>query len=291
VAELYALFTQVTDPRRPRGVGHRLATVLTVAVFAVLAGARNFREVGDRAADLPRLLLDAAGARRDPRTGDLVASSGSTLRRVVEDIDADAMDRLICQWLANRACPRHGTGDEAPGQHRRGIVMDGKVVRNSGAGHSEDNVKLFSAMLHDQAVVIAQIRIPEDTNEITQVVPLLDQVDLAGTVVTGDAAHLARDPRCTVAIATLDFDLVVEGTAEVVTDRDTIGPAGRDLGRGRLAVRGRRVRHRPHSAVQRTVGRRAAVVGLPRHRPVGVRRRHGRAGRRHSLDLLKPRPV
>jgi len=102
----------------------------------VLAGARNFREVGDRAADLPPLLLDAAGARCDPRTGDLVAPSGSRLRRVVEDIDADAMDRLVCQWLANRACPRRGTGDEAPGQHRRGIAMDGKVVRKSGAGRA-----------------------------------------------------------------------------------------------------------------------------------------------------------
>jgi Pyridoxamine 5'-phosphate oxidase len=39
---------------------------------------------------------------------------------------------------------------------------------------------------------------------------------------TRKGRNLARDPRCTVAIATHDFDLAVEGTAEVVTDRDTI---------------------------------------------------------------------
>jgi hypothetical protein len=39
VAELHALFAQVTDPRRPRGVRHHIATVLTVMVFAVLVGA------------------------------------------------------------------------------------------------------------------------------------------------------------------------------------------------------------------------------------------------------------
>jgi len=84
---LYALFGQVIDPRRPRGIPHHVAAVLTVMVFAVLAGARNFREAGDRAADLPPLLLHAAGTRCDPRGGELVAPRGSTLRRVVQDID------------------------------------------------------------------------------------------------------------------------------------------------------------------------------------------------------------
>lgn len=39
---------------------------------------------------------------------------------------------------------------------------------------------------------------------------------------TRKGRNLARDPRCSVAIATHDFDLVVEGTAEIVTDRDTV---------------------------------------------------------------------
>jgi hypothetical protein len=193
VAELRALFAQVTDPRRPRGVRHHIATVLTVMVFSVLAGARNFREAGDRAADLPPFLLVAAGARRDQRDGAPIAPSGSTLRRVVEDIDADAADLLVCQWIADRARARHRADADAGHEQRRGIAMDGKVVRNCGAGDPGDNVKLFSAMLHAQAVVIAQIRIPDDTNEITQVAALLDRVDLAGAVVTGDAAHTQHD--------------------------------------------------------------------------------------------------
>jgi predicted transposase YbfD/YdcC len=190
IAELYALFTQVTDPRAPRGVRHGIATVLTVMVLVVLAGARNFREAGDQAADLPGLLLRAARARRDPRTGALVAPSASTLRRVVENIDTDAADLLVCQWIAARARrPHHSDSADGGADRRQGIAMDGKTIRRSGAGNPDVNVKLFSAMLHDQAVVIAQIRIPDDTNETTQVGPLLDRVDLAGAVVTGDAAH------------------------------------------------------------------------------------------------------
>jgi hypothetical protein len=59
IAELYALFAQVTDPRCPRGVRHHIATVLTAMVLAVLAAVRNFREAGDRAADQP--LVPVAG--------------------------------------------------------------------------------------------------------------------------------------------------------------------------------------------------------------------------------------
>jgi PPOX class probable F420-dependent enzyme len=36
------------------------------------------------------------------------------------------------------------------------------------------------------------------------------------------ARNLARDPRCTLSVATHDFDLVVEGTAERVTDPGTV---------------------------------------------------------------------
>ena len=48
-------------------------------------------------------------------------------------------------------------------------------------------------MLHEEKVIIAQHRIPEDTNEITQVKELLDAVDLDGAVVTADAAHAQRE--------------------------------------------------------------------------------------------------
>src|SRR5512142_2047032 len=44
---LRAVLAQVADPRAPRGVRHRLATVLTLAACAVLAGARSFVAVAE----------------------------------------------------------------------------------------------------------------------------------------------------------------------------------------------------------------------------------------------------
>lgn len=49
VRKLVAMLSEVSDPRKPRGLRHRIGTVLAVTVFAVLAGATNFREAGDRA--------------------------------------------------------------------------------------------------------------------------------------------------------------------------------------------------------------------------------------------------
>ena len=45
------------------------------------------------------------------------------------------------------------------------IAIDGKWLR----GVADGQVKLFAVMLHGDGVVIAQHRIPDDTNEITQV--------------------------------------------------------------------------------------------------------------------------
>ena len=53
--------------------------MLTITVLAVLAGARNFREAGDRAAELPADLLAAARARISPATGLVQPPSSATI--------------------------------------------------------------------------------------------------------------------------------------------------------------------------------------------------------------------
>jgi hypothetical protein len=73
--------------------------------------------------------------------------------------------------------------------------------RNSTPGRAR--VRLFSALTHAEGVVVGQRKIPENTGEQAQMIPLLDQVagaqpdgqalgDLSGVVVTADA--LCRVP-------------------------------------------------------------------------------------------------
>lgn len=41
ISGLLAALDRVSDPRKPRGVCHRLVTVLAIAVIAALAGVKN----------------------------------------------------------------------------------------------------------------------------------------------------------------------------------------------------------------------------------------------------------
>lgn len=189
---LVDMLAGVADPRRARGVRHGIGTVLTVMVLAVLAGARNFREIADRAAELPPQVLALAGCRIHPVTGVHVTPSKATVGRIAHAVDADAADQRVSAWLRAEAMAAAIAGD-ANRQVPEGLIavaMDGKTVRNTcPPGTEGTEIKLFSALTHADAVVIAQLRIPQDTNEITQVTALLGGVDLTGVVVTGDAAH------------------------------------------------------------------------------------------------------
>jgi hypothetical protein len=177
------VLAQVADPRKRRGRCYRLVFVLAVAVVCVLAGARNFRELGDQAADLPQGVLARLGGKPHPLRRKIIAPSETRLRTLIQDLDADALDELIGGWL--RALAQAGRLEGL----LTAIAIDGKWLR----GVADGQVKLFAALLHEEKVIIAQRRIPDQTNEITQVQELLDPVDLTGAVVTADAAHAQDD--------------------------------------------------------------------------------------------------
>jgi DDE_Tnp_1-associated len=111
----------VSDPRGRRGVRHRFGTIVGVAVCAVLAGARSYAAIAECAADLPpavRLRL-GVGRQRSP--------SESTIRRCLQRVDHDQLDRFLSAWLAARA---RAIGPPCP---KRVVAVDGTSAR--GAPH------------------------------------------------------------------------------------------------------------------------------------------------------------
>ncbi|WP_219419733.1 transposase family protein [Pseudonocardia nigra] len=94
--DLLVVLAAVSDPRKSRGVRHRLVTVLAAAVCAVLAGARSYVAIAEWAQDLPvSVRLRLGMGRRAP--------SESTFRRVLQRVDADELDIAVSGWLARRA--------------------------------------------------------------------------------------------------------------------------------------------------------------------------------------------
>lgn len=183
VPGLLAVLARVRDPRRRRGRRFALVFMLAVAVACVLAGAKTFREIGDQASDLPQELLTRLGGRPHPLRRTIIAPSEKRIRTLIQALDAAALDELIGAWL--RALAAAGRLEHL----LTAIAIDGKWLRGAGDGQ----VKLFAAMLHEEKVMIAQHRIPDDTSEITQVRELLGPVSLTGAVVTADAAHAQHD--------------------------------------------------------------------------------------------------
>jgi predicted transposase YbfD/YdcC len=183
VAGLLEVLAQIPDPRKRRGRRFALVFVLAVAACCALAGAKTYREIGDQAADLPQDVLARLGGRVHPLGRRIIAPSEKRLRTLIQALDAEALDKIIGAWL--RALAQAGKLDGL----LTAIAIDGKWLR----GIADGSQKLFAAMLHEEKVIIGQHRIPDDTNEITQVRDLLDAIDLTGCVVTADAAHAQRD--------------------------------------------------------------------------------------------------
>jgi hypothetical protein len=75
VPGLLEVLAQVPDPRKRRGRRYLLVPVLAVTAACMLAGAKNFREIGDQAADLPQEVQRRLGGTRHPLRRTIIAPS------------------------------------------------------------------------------------------------------------------------------------------------------------------------------------------------------------------------
>jgi predicted transposase YbfD/YdcC len=190
---LLEYLARVPDPRDPRGVRHSLCSLLAAAVAAVLAGSRSFTAIGEWIADAPPSVLASLGVRRDPLTRQFKPPDEATIRRVLEAVDAEALDEAAGAWLSaqvNATGGRAGAG----ARPRAALAVDGKAVRGTRhASASGQAVHLMAILDHQASAVLGQIDVDGKTNEISRFRPLLADLDLTGCVITADAMHTQRD--------------------------------------------------------------------------------------------------
>ena len=136
---LLQVLAQVPDPRRRGGKRYLLVFVLAVAVACTLAGARNFREIGDHAADLPQGLLGRLGGRPHPLLRQIIAPSEKRIRTLLQQIDAAKLDEVTGCWLRSLAGAGRLDG------LLRAIAIDGKWLRGIGDGQAGEAVRRDAA--------------------------------------------------------------------------------------------------------------------------------------------------
>jgi len=194
---------QLKDPRKPRGIRHKVSSTLAVATCAMLSGAFSYLAIAEWASDLPQDLLRRLGCKYHPEKRKYIAPSEPTLRRHLQSVDADEFDRIVNEWLAEQTDPD-------------AIAIDGKTMRGA-RGKNGKRVHLLSALLHKEGVVIAQRPVDEKTNEITEFQALLDPLDIEGKVVTADALHTqVEHARYLVEEKKADYFFTVKGNQETL---------------------------------------------------------------------------
>jgi predicted transposase YbfD/YdcC len=195
ISSLLEMLGSIGDPRKERGKQHALVFVLAVCVVAVLAGAKGYSEIARKGNDMTQWLLEKLGAEWNWFGSRYKCPSKGTIRLVLSGIDGNRMDEITGRWLAAQSA-KSGDGEWE-------IAIDGKVLRGAWTAEN-DKVTLFSAMIHEEGVTIAQVRVPDGTNGITQVEALLDALPIPENeqvLFTLDAAHTQTE------------------TAEVITKR------------------------------------------------------------------------
>jgi predicted transposase YbfD/YdcC len=188
---LLAVLAAVPDPRDPRGVRYPLASVLAVAVCAVMAGAVTFAAIADWVRD-----LDSPAWTRLGFTGRIPVAS--TVWRLLVRVDAEELSTVLAGWLRARntpasTTPASTTPTVADRRWRRVIAVDGKVIRGSRLPDGSQ-VHLLSAYDTGTGVVLAQVQIAAKSNEIPAFTPLLNRVEaqlgsLDGVIIVADALH------------------------------------------------------------------------------------------------------
>lgn len=185
MVDLHVFLKAVPDPRSRRGRWYSLTSILLVCAAAAVSGARTIDELAEWGARADTGLLATLGVRRH-----LLhwrhAPSRSAIGRVLERLNADALDAAVGAWLAHRRT----AVTAAPGR-RRVIAVDGKALRGS-ARPGQPRRHLLSAVTHGCPVTLAQAEVGSKTNETRHFQPLLAPLDLDGDVVTFDALHTVK---------------------------------------------------------------------------------------------------
>jgi predicted transposase YbfD/YdcC len=169
---LTAVFDGLPDPRRQtKNKLHRLTDILVIATCAVIGGAESWdaiAEYGRTKADFLRRFLPL----------DNGVPSPDTFERVFAKLDPGAFAQAFGRWMA-AACEAAGL---IP------VAIDGKSARRAKRNTATGCLTVVSAWATENRLTLGQVAVPDGSSEIGVIPDLLRTLDLAGALVTIDAA-------------------------------------------------------------------------------------------------------
>jgi predicted transposase YbfD/YdcC len=171
------VFADLPDPRREtENKRHLLVDILTLAVCAVIGGAETWDAIAEY------------GLTKEPFFRRFLSlpngvPSPDTFSRVFARLDPGAFARRFGRWMAS-ACEATGL---IP------VAVDGKSSRRAKKATATGCLHTVSAWATQGRLTLGQVAVPEGSNEIAVIPDLLGTLDLAGAIVTIDAAGCQKE--------------------------------------------------------------------------------------------------
>jgi predicted transposase YbfD/YdcC len=130
------------------------------------------------------------------------APSHMTYRRVLQDtLQPEELEELIRQYQQNHL----EDGEEVV------FSMDGKTLKGTIPGGELRGTHLLSIFVPQQGLVLVEAEVDRKENEIVVAPKILQQVNLSGAIVIGDAMHAQRQASAQIVEAGGDYVWTVKG--------------------------------------------------------------------------------
>lgn len=195
VSRTYKHFEEITDPRINRGANYPLMEMIFLTLCATICDANGWADVeryGKAKLDWLRKFFPF----------EFGIPSHDTLGRVFSRLDTVAFYSALQSW----------TSDIASSIKGQTVAFDGKTVRGSfDASTSQSAFHLISAWACGLRLCIAVKSVESKSNEIPAVQQLIEQLDLAGSIVTADAMHCQKVTAELIIEKEADYILQVKG--------------------------------------------------------------------------------
>src|SRR3954462_11206329 len=207
---LTAVFADLPDPRRETAnKRHALTDILTIATCAVIGGAESWEaiaEYGRTKAEFFRRFLRL----------DHGIPSPDTFERGLAKLAPGAFARAFGRGMAS-ACEATGL---VP------IAIDGKSARAAKRNTATGCLHMVTAWAAENRLVLGAEAVPAGSNEVAAIPELLRTLDLAGAIVTIDAAgcqlenaRIIREREGHYLLAVKDNQPTLRAAVEAVSER------------------------------------------------------------------------
>ncbi len=204
--EVVVHFQELEDPRSTINQRHPLASVLVIALLAVLAGAGGPTAIARWAALKEEFLLGVLHLPHGIPRKDV-------FRRVLMALKPAAFQTCFANWLKSlRAEAVAQTGVEQPV-----LAVDGKTARRShDRSHGLGALHCVSVWASEYGLSLGQVACAEKSNEITAIPELLRLVDIHGAIITIDAMGTQKAIAEQIIAGGGDYVLALKGNQEAL---------------------------------------------------------------------------